>query len=433
MKKFFTLIAAAAMTMAALADDQVVASWIAGETVGTWTALGTATWTKEDGSNYTSKYNANATTTACMTFSNSYSKADDNTPTNCIRVDGDFKKGDVITFQPFTAMSNADFTGGSKYANIEIRDVNSTKLFNTDGTAEAKTVTDGHEEAGDPKEFTYTLASDLSAIYFGRSGNTRINVMKIVITRGEGGSDEGGSGEGGSGEGGSESSGDVTTWTFNSLEAGVLTDAVTYQTLVDNLMFTGGATTAFNVIALDEAASGTFSDGSAWSATKYVNLPSNTSNWANAFSSLRQAGADGDASNNTFRRAIAYNATKKGTMYVAFGAASDDETAKFEIYTSYNDGSANTYATANAPYAAGPVEVKLSSTTDNATFWIRGSKNGTRVYAVRFVPDGSTTAIDTVQRGTTVGDGCWYTLSGQAVSTPTKGIYVRNGKKVIIK
>ena len=61
MKKIFTIIAAAFMAVSANAEDQVIASWIAGEVVGTWTALGTATWLKDDASNYTAKYNANST------------------------------------------------------------------------------------------------------------------------------------------------------------------------------------------------------------------------------------------------------------------------------------------------------------------------------------------------------------------------------------
>lgn len=427
MKKIFTLMAAAFIALGVNAQEQTVASWNAGEATGTWTALGTAVI-----ADYTAKYNANTTSTACMTFANSYSKADDGTPTNCVRVDGDFKKGDVVTIQPFTVMSNADFTGTAKYANIEIRNAESKALFNTSGTAEAKTVTDGHEQEGDPKEFTYTLESDLTAIYFGRSGNTRINIMKIVITRAEGsqGGDEPGT-EPGTEPGSDEPAGDALTWTFNALEAGVLTTDVTYQSLGGDLMFTGGATDAFNVIALEEPVSGTFSDGTQWSASKYVNLPSQTSNWANAFSSLRQAGAAGDASNSTFRRAVAYNATKKGTLYVAFGAAADDDTKVFEIYASYNDGSANTYSTASAPYAAGPVEVKLASTTDAATFWIRGSKNGTRIYAVHFVPEGVVTGIETVKAA--VADGLWYNLRGQVVAQPTKGIFIHNGKKVVIR
>ena len=425
MKKIFTIIATALMAVSANADNQVIASWNAGETNGgTWTALGTAVI-----EGYTSKYNANTTSTTCMTFPNSYSKADDSTPTNCVKVEGTFKKGDVVTIQPFTVMSNKDFTGDSKYANIEVRNAANEALFNTNGTAAEKAVTDGHEEEGDPKTFYFTLDSDLNAIYFGRSGNTRINILSIVITRAEGSGEE----PGGEEPGGEEPADETITWTFNELEEGMLASDVTYQTLVDDLMFTGGATSGFNVLALEEDVSGTFSDGTPWKATKYVNLPSNTGNWVNAFSTLRKAGVAGDASNSTFRRALAYNATKKGTFYVAFGAASDDETAVFEIYTSYNDGTSNTYATANAAYATGPVEVKLASTTDAATFWVRGSKNGTRIYAVRFVPEGAVTDITTVAPKSAKTNGKWYNLQGQEVQVPTKGIFIKDGKKVVIE
>ena len=33
----------------------------------------------------------------------------------------------------------------------------------------------------------------------------------------------------------------------------------------------------------------------------------------------------------------------------------------------------------------------------------------------------------------TFGDGAWYSLDGRRVQTPTKGVYVKNGRKVVIK
>lgn len=231
---------------------------------------------------------------------------------------------------------------------------------------------------------------------------------------------------------------EATTWTFNSLEPNSLTTEQKYQDLGGSLMFTGSATGAedytFNLKELAEPLNGTFSDGTAWSASKYINLPANTGGWTGAFSSRRNAGADGEASNSTFRRAIAYNAAKKGTFYVIFGAASEVADKLFEIYASYNDGSSNTYSTESTAYATGPVEVKLTTTVDNATFWARGTQNGTRIYAVRFVPEGATTGIDTVSAAAPAkADGAWYTISGQRVSQPTKGLYIHNGKKVVMK
>lgn len=49
-----------------------------------------------------------------------------------------------------------------------------------------------------------------------------------------------------------------------------------------------------------------------------------------------------------------------------------------------------------------------------------------------FALDGSTTAIKNVEAAQTV-DNAYYTLQGVKVERPTKGIYVKNGKKVVIK
>ena len=48
-----------------------------------------------------------------------------------------------------------------------------------------------------------------------------------------------------------------------------------------------------------------------------------------------------------------------------------------------------------------------------------------------FVFDGETTAISTVKQA--AGEGAVYNLSGQRVGQPTKGLYIVNGKKVVIK
>ena len=53
----------------------------------------------------------------------------------------------------------------------------------TGSTATAKTVTDGHEEAAEPKTFSYTLDKDFTTICMGRQGNSRISVIKVEIGR----------------------------------------------------------------------------------------------------------------------------------------------------------------------------------------------------------------------------------------------------------
>ena len=48
--------------------------------------------------------------------------------------------------------------------------------------------------------------------------------------------------------------------------------------------------------------------------------------------------------------------------------------------------------------------------------------------------DGDATGISRVAAETAAGNDAWYNLSGQRISTPTKkGLYIRNGKKVIVK
>ena len=51
---------------------------------------------------------------------------------------------------------------------------------------------------------------------------------------------------------------------------------------------------------------------------------------------------------------------------------------------------------------------------------------------VYFSFDGETTSIDDVQRDT-VTDDRYYNLSGQRVTAPQKGLYIKNGKKVVVK
>ena len=45
----------------------------------------------------------------------------------------------------------------------------------------------------------------------------------------------------------------------------------------------------------------------------------------------------------------------------------------------------------------------------------------------------TTTGIQTIKGNAQRQDGKWYTLSGVAVENPTKGLYIHNGKKVVIK
>ena len=53
--------------------------------------------------------------------------------------------------------------------------------------------------------------------------------------------------------------------------------------------------------------------------------------------------------------------------------------------------------------------------------------------ALSIVFEGTTTGINAVSSSADKMDGEWYDLSGRRVAQPAKGIYVKNGKKVIVK
>ena len=167
-------------TVAAYVQDILVGSVVA-KTEGDASGVSLA---------YSTKYNANSTACTAITFTKSISVSSHVPGDYYAKItpaEGGFKAGDIITFQPFTVMSTNDYTGTSKYGNIRIyggSDANVSQLYETASVADDKSdVTDGHEVAGDVKVHTYTLTADCDALYFGRTGNTRVNVLSFVVTR----------------------------------------------------------------------------------------------------------------------------------------------------------------------------------------------------------------------------------------------------------
>ena len=58
---------------------------------------------------------------------------------------------------------------------------------------------------------------------------------------------------------------------------------------------------------------------------------------------------------------------------------------------------------------------------------------GTRSIGISYDDEDGTTAIRNLTPALSEGGGAWYTLQGQRVAKPGKGLYIHNGKKVIIK
>ena len=169
-------------------ERDTVVAYVEGILNGTFTATSTG---DANGVSlaYNTKYNANTTPCTAITFTKSISVTD-HVPgdyyVKAVPATGVFKAGDVIAFQPFTVMGTNDYTG-TKSGNIRIyggSDTNVSQLYETASTSTDKTdVTDGHEVAGDVKVHTYTLTADCDALYFGRTGNTRVNVLSFIVTR----------------------------------------------------------------------------------------------------------------------------------------------------------------------------------------------------------------------------------------------------------
>ena len=58
---------------------------------------------------------------------------------------------------------------------------------------------------------------------------------------------------------------------------------------------------------------------------------------------------------------------------------------------------------------------------------------GTRSIGISYDDEDGTTSIKDLTPALTEGEGAWYTLQGQRVAKPGKGLYIRNGKKVIVR
>jgi len=99
----------------------------------------------------------------------------------------------------------------------------------------------------------------------------------------------------------------------------------------------------------------------------------------------------------------------------------------FGISNSDTDGSTIGFykVTSNATSAAGKAYLWVSSELSDA--------EGAKYFALDFDGDSDVTGISNVAVEKAAEDGAYYTLSGVRVAQPAKGLYIHNGKKVIIK
>ena len=79
------------------------------------------------------------------------------------------------------------------------------------------------------------------------------------------------------------------------------------------------------------------------------------------------------------------------------------------------------------------VWVKDAGVLSAGKCWIELPKSANNARALSIVFEGETTGINAVSSSADKTDGEWYDLSGRRVAQPAKGIYVKNGRKVIVK
>lgn len=71
----------------------------------------------------------------------------------------------------------------------------------------------------------------------------------------------------------------------------------------------------------------------------------------------------------------------------------------------------------------------ISADVEAGTITVKTS-GAVNFYGFKFIPDGPS-AIDAVAAGETVGNSKWYNMQGQEVQAPTKGLFIKDGKKYL--
>lgn len=181
-------------------------------------------------------------------------------------------------------------------------------------------------------------------------------------------------------------------WTFNDLTAG--TEYITNPTTLDNGLVlhpnpntTSGSGKVMIITSCDNGANGTFSDGTEWSVTKYLDIQATQGLTKSSFSKRCTALA---ATTRVFRGSIAFNTSVPGTCYAIYYRKNSVDNRYFNIFCQYEDNSVD--STGHAIVSGEITEEKLHANA-GGTFFIQGSAT-TNIYAIMFVPDTTVTVSD---------------------------------------
>ena len=169
----------------------------------------------------------------------------------------------------------------------------------------------------------------------------------------------------------------------------------------------------------------TFSDGSKFSGQNFATLKSQSKN-----DYSRQPAAN-EAVSEKNRLNIGFQTTVAGKIYIAFQSTSspaDDSKLRLVM----NGAVVKEASLPDAAAKSARLDVLEYEAMTAGTFFIDSYGASSNVFCVKFVPDG-TTGISTTSMRHDVMSHALYNLSGQRVLKPSKGLYITNGKKVIIK
>lgn len=170
MKKLFTLIAMAAMTMSV--NAQVLIEF-GGTAPGTIAVKGTT-------AEASVKIHNNTDEIPGLKLANGYTKGGNiNENYILLSYEGGFKKGDIVTFAGATSIKEADAESKRGAATLFSGNEGEppTKLFTSTDFINGRLVMD------DPKTETFTLTEDAADLKIGREGNTAAYIVKLKVER----------------------------------------------------------------------------------------------------------------------------------------------------------------------------------------------------------------------------------------------------------
>ncbi len=133
------------------------------------------------------------------------------------------------------------------------------------------------------------------------------------------------------------------------------------------------------------------------------------------------------------------NAYGKLSQYALLARAKKGTSSTYSRYWLYGEGSYYAYNGGVALDCVLDLENKTITISQPwGAFMCKDQYGAASSYVIEyfesssFVYDGST-AITDVKAETPASDGYYYNLAGQRVANPTAGIYIRNGKKIVVK